>query len=82
MKVLSQTKSSAVARGLFKQVACVKFFFLTALMCDVLIIIQQLSKTFQTVDFDLSLIKSDAHLALTKLDQLKTAGRKNGNSSC
>ena len=81
MKVLSQTKSSAVARGLFKQVACVKFFFLTALMCDV-IIIQQLSKTFQTVDFDLSLIKSDAHLALTKLDQLKTAGRKNGNSSC
>ena len=41
-------------------------------MCDVLAIIGQLSKTFQMVDIELSLIELAVHFALTKLEQLKT----------
>jgi hypothetical protein len=65
-------QSSAVARGLYKQVACTKYLLLTAGICDILAVITQLSKTFQMADIDLSLIEPAVQLALSKLEQFKT----------
>ena len=64
-------KSSAVARGLFQHVACVRYLLLTVLMYNELAIIGQLNKTFQTVDIDLSLIEPAVHLTLIKIRTVK-----------
>ena len=60
-----------VAKNLHDQVATVGYLLMTAVMCDILAVISQLSKTFQARDIDLSMIESAVNLAISKLQTMK-----------
>lgn len=63
---------SAVAKGLCKQVATAKYLLTTAMLCDILAVVSQLSRTFQAREVDLSVIEPAVNLAINKLQLMKS----------
>ena len=68
---------SAVAKGLCKQVATAKYLLITAMLCDILNVVSQFSKTFQAKDVDLSVVEPAVTLAISKLDLMKSEPSEN-----